>query len=205
MVGIGDHPSLVKGAAMRVTLQVLLVLLVALLALTGCRSAGVVDGDESSAQEPTIVRADGSATVPFHASIENTVELVPPFPPPIINAIFTGKTRTRPFGFADFVGISQVDSTVLPNAQTTDFTVTYRNGDELHYTSAGIAIPDAMGNSDFSGDYTIIGGTGRFANATGSGTYAGRFDAATNTGRWTMDGVIAGFGGPGSGEGQIDG
>ncbi|MHC4473061.1 MAG: hypothetical protein ACYS99_19090 [Planctomycetota bacterium] len=45
-------------------------------------------------------------------------------------------------------------------------TITAANGDELHFTSYGWSFP---GSAD--GDYEILGGTGRFEGATGSGSF----------------------------------
>jgi hypothetical protein len=50
--------------------------------------------------------------------------------------------------------------------------LTAANGDELHITVAGAVVPSDHPDFDFEFDdpYTITGGTGRFAGATGSGT-----------------------------------
>lgn len=179
---------------MRITLQVWCTVLVAVLALAGCRGAAVVDADQQNAQ----VQQSAENTVPFHASLINTIEVVPPFPPPIINAIFEGPGKGSPFGPFTFIGISQVDVTVFPAAQTTDLVLTFRNGHELYMTSAGISFEDPPGTLVFSGDFTITGGTGHFSNATGSGTYAGTADAVAGVGQSEWNGVISGFGGPGN-------
>ncbi|MDH3216352.1 MAG: hypothetical protein OEN01_08675, partial [Candidatus Krumholzibacteria bacterium] len=71
-------------------------------------------------------------------------------------------------------------------------------GDELHFSSVGFGLPDQVEDNIF-GEWTITGGTGRFANATGSGTYAGTVFVDTGNAHFTLDGVISGFGGPGTG------
>jgi hypothetical protein len=45
-------------------------------------------------------------------------------------------------------------------------TITAANGDEIHYVAYGWSYPGAA-----DGDYQITGGTGRFAGATGSGSF----------------------------------
>jgi hypothetical protein len=131
--------------------------------------------------------------------VDNTAEIVPPLPPPLVHAIFRGTATSDPFGPSEFLATTEINPFVVPNLQTVDAVFTYRNGDELHWSSVGIGIPDEFGNSDFSGDFTITGGTGRFEDATGSGMYEGTFYAATSSAHFTMDGVISGFGGPGTG------
>jgi hypothetical protein len=94
---------------------------------------------------------------------------------------------------------SQIDVTVFPFNQVTEYVFTFSNGDELHGSSVGIGIEDPPGTVVFSGDFTIAGGTGRFTNATGNGTYAGSADTFAGIGHFTIDGVISGFGGPDTG------
>jgi hypothetical protein len=166
---------------------------VAVLALAGCRSADVLEAEGPGTQESTGPQSNDN-TVPFHVVVDNTAEIVPPPPPPLVHGIFRGTARSHPFGHSKFFGTTEIDPFVFPNHQTVDAVFTYRNGDELHFSSVGIGIPDEFGNSDFSGDYTITGGTGRFKDATGGGTYAGTFTAATSSAHFTMDGVISDFG-----------
>jgi hypothetical protein len=54
------------------------------------------------------------------------------------------------------------------------FTLTAANGDQVFGTYSTTAVIDAAaGLVHFDGPYVITGGTGRFANATGSGTIRG--------------------------------
>jgi hypothetical protein len=54
------------------------------------------------------------------------------------------------------------------------------NGDELHWTYSGSGpVPNASGEVTFGGVFTITGGTGRFADATGSGTFEGSGSVVT--------------------------
>ncbi len=172
------------------------VLLVAVVALVGCQGTDVINSDQPAAQNYSIVPLENN-TVPFHAKVQNSIQVVPPFPPPTINAIFEGQGKSSPFGPFMFVGISAVDVTVFPFNQSTDMVFTYRNGDELHMASHGTGIEDPPGRTVFSGVFEIVGGTGIFSSATGSGTYAGTADVAAGVGQFDVDGVISGFGGSG--------
>ena len=69
-------------------------------------------------------------------------------------------------------------------------TYTAANGDELHSTNAGFATPTATG-LDLSGIETAVGGTGRFAGASGQATFSGTASLATNTGAFSFEGTVA--------------
>ena len=182
---------------MRRSLQLCGVLVFAVMAFAGCSDDSVVNVDQQSAAM-AVDQQSVLNTVPFHAKVQNTIQIVGPPPPPIINAIFPGVGKSRPFGQFDLLATSQIDITVFPFHQETQYVLTFRNGDELHCTSVGTGIEDPPGSTVFSGDFTVIGGTGHFANATGGGTYAGTADVAAGIGQFDMDGVIVGFGGPGN-------
>lgn len=71
---------------------------------------------------------------------------------------------------------------------------TAANGDELHATLEGNLQPivDETGHVFLVGDIdgTIVGGTGRFANATGSFTFSLVFDTVTVSSTAEIDGTI---------------
>ena len=182
---------------MRPCIPVCLVMLIAVLALAGCQGEGVVSVDQQVVEEASVVLA-GNNTVPFHMKVQNTIELVPPFPPPVINAIFPGVGKTSPFGPCEMVATSQINITVFPFDQVTQYVFTFRNGDELYANSVGIGIEDPPGVAVFTGDITFTGGTGLFSNATGSGTYSGSADTAAGVGQFDINGTLSGFGGPGN-------
>ena len=73
-----------------------------------------------------------------------------------------------------------------------DAVLTAANGDELHYVAIGdpgeVPPPDPF---SFSGTLVFVpGGTGRFANATGSATFEGTASLVTMTGEVTYTGSI---------------
>lgn len=66
------------------------------------------------------------------------------------------------------------------------------NGDELHWAYEGAgSLPDAQGISAFSGTFLVTGGTGRFADATGSGTFHGTGSTITGVAIVSYHGRIA--------------
>ena len=96
------------------------------------------------------------------------------------------------------LGRSTVDGTeiILPNATGFDLsasnTYTAANGDRLYTHSVGTAQfkPDYSGVT-FSGVETVTGGTGRFANATGSATRVGSTRFSDGSGSWVNIGTLA--------------
>jgi hypothetical protein len=73
-------------------------------------------------------------------------------------------------------------------------TITYTaaDGDRLKSTFAGQGSIDLVtGRAVFFGTETFIGGTGRFAGATGSSQTAGEASLATNTGFLTLSGYVS--------------
>lgn len=179
------------------TLRVFCVSLVAVLAFAGCRSAGVFDADQSGVQNSTVVLQSGNQTVPFDAHGETTFEVVPPFPPPTVHLIIGGEGNSSPFGHFTFSATSEIDAVT---GEGTNMNInTYSNGDELHWSSGGVAVEDPPGTAVVIGEFTITGGTGRFKNASGGGTVVVTADLAAGTSFFDADGVISGFGGPGTG------
>jgi hypothetical protein len=69
-------------------------------------------------------------------------------------------------------------------------TLTAASGDQVFATYSGVNVPAAGGLNLLEGTFTITGGTGRFAGATGGGTLTGTADPATGTGSGVLDGTI---------------
>ena len=189
-------------------ISVIYTLLFAMAFLVGCSDEGpmtpntvakqsVVGAGQQGTEDASAALLKGNNTVPFHMKVRNTIEIVPPYAPPIMNAIFEGEGKSRPFGPYVLYSTSQIDVTVYPLAQVTQYVFTFMNGHGLHANSVGTAIEDPPGYPIFSGDITFTGGTGVFSNANGTGTYSGTADTFTGTGQFDIDGVISGFGGQG--------
>jgi hypothetical protein len=187
-------------------ISVICTLLFAMAFWVGCSEEGpmtpnnvaqksVVGSDQKGTEEASASLMKANNTVPFHMKVRNTIELVPPFPPPIINAIFEGEGKSRPFGPFELYSTSQIDVTVFPFDQTSEYVFTFMNGYELYASSAGTSVEDPPGIAVFSGNITFTGGTGIFSNASGSGTYEGTADVAAEVGQFEIEGEISGFGG----------
>ena len=86
--------------------------------------------------------------------------------------------------------------TVMPNgcggftAQHSD-TITAANGDQLYLQVIEDACPVAPGSFHCLGTYTVTGGTGRFANATGNGVFDGLVDFTQGKFQATYSGRIS--------------
>ena len=66
------------------------------------------------------------------------------------------------------------------------------NGDELRWTYEGTgSLPDEDGDSTLTGTFVISGGTGRFSDATGSGTFQGTGNAVTGAASLSYRGTIS--------------
>lgn len=174
----------------------ILTLLAGLALLAGCSGDGPLG--PSATEGPDQDQPKGASAAPIHMKVRNTIEIVPPFEPTAINAVFEGTAKSRPFGPCVLYSTSRIDVSVYPFIQVTDYVFTFMMGDELHGHSVGTGIEDPPGYPVFSGEITFTGGTGIFAQATGSGTYAGTADSFAGTGQFEIDGVISGFGGPGN-------
>lgn len=93
---------------------------------------------------------------------------------------------------------TQFVTPIGPPAPTVPLLITntteYRaaNGDRLMMSFLGTGQLDlSTGEVSFVGSETFQGGTGRFANASGSATIQGRASVATNLGSFTTSGRIA--------------
>jgi hypothetical protein len=120
----------------------------------------------------------------YETSLSNFIPPDPPFP---------GSIEIHGIGFGTHVGRSYFD-TVQPILPGIPFPAVIHaaNGDELHYLAVGdpSGPPGPDGTFAFSGTFDVTGGTGRFANATGSATFQGTANLNTMTGEVTYIGQI---------------
>ena len=153
----------------------------AVLTLAGCAQL-----ESPVAPQKTIAAlAPASAnlvTRPWEGSCEGTGAFRPDF----ITLDITGTCRLSHLGLTTTVGV-EITGIVLSGVHT----FTAANGDILYTTTAGQATlkPDFSGVT-FSNIETVTGGTGRFANASGSATRIGstRFSDASAT--WEIVGTL---------------
>lgn len=98
----------------------------------------------------------------------------------------TGTCHLSHLGLTTTVGVETVGA--MLNAV---HTFTAANGDKLYTTTTGTAVlkPDFSG-VNFSNIETITGGTGRFANASGSATRIGSTVFSNGSATWVIEGTI---------------
>lgn len=129
------------------------------------------------------------AARPFSGTCEITSTQVLGFNPPILDQLSTAVCTATHLGRIDLRNVQQIN--VATGVQTGNATYTTANGDLVYASSAGAATPTGATTISFTGQATIAGGTGRFAQATGQLHVAGTADNATGTGSFTYDGWIA--------------
>ncbi len=111
-------------------------------------------------------------------------------------AVFDGAGQANHMGRIGTDGLAFVtglDESTCPGglANVHVETLTAANGDTLTITSLDVACPAAPGTFDGTGHWTVTGGTGRFANATGAGSFVGTVDFGTGTFTITLNGDLA--------------
>jgi hypothetical protein len=135
------------------------------------------------------IAAPPAVAVPFRASYE--VDLQAEINLPIATVTSTGSALATHLGR---VAARSVEETV--NLATGEGVATHEfiaaNGDTLVVDFVFTAIPTSETNFDVNGTWQIAGGTGRFENTAGSGSYSGlvQFTGPTTaTGHFEMEGT----------------
>ena len=159
-------------------------------ALTGCAVDGsaVAPPDAASPTRATVSR-DALTARPI--SGECTSAFVPPQlpPPPVFQQVDRGTCQLSHLGRTTVFSLQEIS--LLAGTQTSiEYTYTATNGDILRVRNAGTNVPNGPGVR-FSATTTFVGGTGRFAHATGQAHIEGSASFITNTATWTLDGWIA--------------
>ena len=114
----------------------------------------------------------------------------PPLPlPPVHRQIDTGTCWFSHLGRTALYGVQ--DIVFAAGTQSGERTFTAANGDILRAVHSGTSAPSGPGLVSFVTTITFVGGTGRFANATGQMTGAGTANLITRTTVVTNEGWIA--------------
>lgn len=127
--------------------------------------------------------------VPFKGSYTTSFVMIQP-PPNIVQNV-SGTGIASHLGNSTFEAISNVSVTFPPPFMVSGTrTITAANGDQLFTTFTGTSTPvvNSMNGADLQ--ETIIGGTGRFVNASGSFTTIARNNFITSTFIADFDGYI---------------
>ncbi|HEU4996852.1 MAG TPA: hypothetical protein VFT29_18675 [Gemmatimonadaceae bacterium] len=148
---------------------------------TSPASAATAASRDAAMQRDGTSRAlEGSCTLTFDAA--------PLPPPPIHHQIDTGTCQLTHLGRTEFYG--EQDINFMAGTQSGWRTLTAANGDELYITHTGRSMLAGPGLVSFVAQMTIVGGTGRFAGATGGGQGTGLATVSTRTASLTIDATI---------------
>jgi hypothetical protein len=113
--------------------------------------------------------------VPFKAAIHTDIEFTNSCGPACISLFITGTGQGSHFGRMVIAGPSQIvfDATGV-GAQTGTSTLTAADGSTVDISFEGMSFPGSTPDAvTFEGDWTVVSGTGRFQEESGSGTYEG--------------------------------
>lgn len=144
---------------------------------------------ENSKNSPEEFASKMNATkVPFKAIYITTAEFLQG---PAVQRI-SGTGEATHLGQSIFVAIATVNfRTPPPFAIAGTATFTAANGDQFFTRFTGISTPTGIGTSRGIINHTIIGGNGRFENATGSLSGIALVNAASPTNTVSYEGTIS--------------
>lgn len=130
-------------------------------------------------------------TVPFRASF--TTEFTSSVAFPFVYVTVNGEGQALHLGRTQAATTNQTVN-LITGAGTATYTLTAANGDTLVIDMTVHTDFPSPTLATFAGSFTIVGGTGRFADASGSGSIDGSasFTGPTNgIGEFSLDGVIS--------------
>jgi hypothetical protein len=133
--------------------------------------------------------ASADAVVPFRATYVTHPTQVD-LDEGVITLAIPGEGKGTHLGLSTWYADSLVDTNYYPFVQTGEMTFTAANGDQLSGTFAGLAVPTGETTVEFSGDFEISAGAGRFEGMTATGSYWGMADMAANQGILYFDGKL---------------
>ena len=109
--------------------------------------------------------------LPFVAELTSSANLTPTDDACVFRNDETGSGEATHLGSFAWMDVEWVDFCAIPGGVSVvgRFTMTAANGDLLHGELATTGVFEQDGKLDIHGDYFFTGGTGRFADATGSG------------------------------------
>jgi hypothetical protein len=158
--------------------------------VAGC-SGDNVTGLTANASTITATSATIRAAAATHVS--GSCETTPVAPPvvvfPILRQEDTGICQLSHLGRTVLHAFRVVN--LANGTQVAQITYTAANGDVLRTTAVGTSSPPGPTSFLFTGTTTIVGGTGRFANATGALQAEGEVNLITATALISYDGWIA--------------
>ena len=146
-----------------------------------------------SSNTPAIQRTSLASRNPAATHVSGSCETTPVAPPvvvfPILRQEDTGICHLSHLGRTVLHAFRVVN--LANGTQVAQITYTAANGDVLRTTAVGTSSPPGPISFLFTGTTTIVGGTGRFANATGVLQAQGEVNLTTANASISYDGWIA--------------
>ena len=160
------------------------------LGLAGCAEHAPTPpatGATRLARAPAAGRA--TETRPLGGRCTTTFAPIPRPIPTVYRQVATGTCQLAHLGRTTLVLVQDIN---FAAGTQTSVAVTYTaaNGDILRAVNVGTSVRSGTGVT-FSATVTFIGGTGRFASATGEARAVGTADFVANTSEYTLDGWLA--------------
>jgi hypothetical protein len=139
---------------------------------------------------PSRSSVEGIVVRPLSGRCDTAFDPPPLPPPPVLRQVDVGTCQMTHLGRVTMFAVQDIN--LVTGTQTSvEVTFTAPNGDILRAASAGTSVPNGPGVA-FSATMTFVGGTGRFARATGRARLDGAASFVTNTASFTFaEGWIA--------------
>jgi hypothetical protein len=139
--------------------------------------------------------ATATTTTPFKSEITAQSSISETPVPGVLTLTGSGVGHASHLGKVTLSTSETLDFAASPGSlviQDGQMVMVAANGDELRWAYEGIGLlPDEQGISEFTGTFVITGGTGRFTDAAGSGTFQGTGNAVTGLAIVSYQGTIA--------------
>jgi hypothetical protein len=158
---------------------------------SGASAAGILVAAPGQSMEATagMVSSESAQDVAFKGSLEGVVSMTP-LTPPLVSVLVNATGNATQLGEFTLAIPHTVNRVTHTAVGTYEFTAA--NGDTLSASFTGKATPTATpGVLYIEETATIIGGTGRFAGATGSFTCERFFDTGAGTTTGSFEGTIS--------------
>jgi len=157
-------------------------------------AAGCMENTPTAQRLASPDNAERSATPspvsrPFSGTCELTFTPAPFPPPPTFVSTDDGTCQFSQLGKTDFHGVQTIN--FVAGTQTGQRTFTAANGDVLRLEHSGTSVPAGPGLIAFQATARVVGGTGRFENATGQTRAWGTANLATHTSVANFEGEIS--------------
>jgi hypothetical protein len=162
------------------------------LAVVGCADS-LPTSPAVPAPAPALARASAgpsaSTARPISGRCTTTFAAIPRPLPAIYRQVATGTCELSHLGRTRLRLVQDVNF-AAGTQQSVEVTYTAANGDVLRASNVGSSVRSGLGVA-FTATVTFVGGTGRFAHATGQAHATGTADFVANTSAYTLEGWIA--------------